>query len=225
MKPKVLLFDLFGTLVDVGGVADECERIFPGRGEQLSRTWRDKQLKYTWLRTLMDHYEDFERITQHALVAACKELRLPPNDALKEDLPAAFERLKPFPEVPRALASLASDGFRLGVLSNGTRQQLRTVVARSAIGVPLMICSADDVRLYKPAPSVYAYGVEQAQTEVGEVLFVSANAWDVAGARAFGLSCAWLDRAHGAFEELDVAPTIVAHDLDDLVHELGHQEE
>ncbi|MDA8344898.1 MAG: haloacid dehalogenase type II [Thermaerobacter sp.] len=224
MKPKILLFDLFGTLVDVGGVADECERVFPGHGEQLSRVWRDKQLKYTWLRTLMGRYENFERITQHALVAACNDLRLHPDDALKEDLPAAFERLKPFPEVPTALASLASDGFHLGVLSNGTRQQASAVLAQSAFGVPILIFSADDVRLYKPAPGVYAFGVQQVQAEVGEVLFVSANAWDVAGARAFGLSCAWLDRARGSFEELDVTPTIVAHDLDDLVHELRQRE-
>lgn len=220
MSPKVVLFDLFGTLLNVESVANECESVFPGVGAQLSRAWREKQLRYTWLRTLMVRYANFEEVTQDALIAACGELGLDANAGLLRDLASAFLRLKPFPEVPEALESLMLAGFRLGVLSNGTRQQLQA--SQAALGVPLMICSADDVRLFKPAPQVYAFGVEQAQVEIGEVLFVSANAWDVAGARAFGLSCAWLNRTHGAFEELDVKPTTVVHDLEDLVRGLEH---
>lgn len=220
MEPKVLLFDLFGTLFDVAGTTVACERSFPGHGERLGQLWREKQLRYTWLRTLMGRYEDFERVTKDALVAACRELHLGLDEPLLSRLSSAFLRLQPFPEVARALTELQSFGYRLGVLSNGTRQQLNAVLAQSTLDLPLAVFTADDVRLYKPDPRVYAHGVQQATAAVHEVLFVSSNAWDVAGARAFGLSCAWLRRSDAAFEELDVAPTMVVRDLDDLVSQL-----
>lgn len=219
MKPKALIFDVYGTLFDVSAIARDCERVFPDHGERLGRLWRDKQLQYTWLRTLMGRYENFERVTLDALRAACLVLGLDPDRA--RDLPSAFARLRPFPEVEATLNALRSSGYGLRVLSNGTRAQLDALVAQGLPDVPLGVSTVDEVQAYKPDPKAYALGVRQAQVPIDQVLFVSSNAWDVAGASAFGLPCAWLNRFGGPMEELGVRPTMVAHDLRALATALG----
>jgi 2-haloacid dehalogenase len=65
---KVLVFDAYGTLVDVHSVSEAADRRFPGRGSEVSSAWRTRQLEYTWLRSLMGRYEDFWRITEEALI-------------------------------------------------------------------------------------------------------------------------------------------------------------
>ena len=75
------MFDAYGTLFDVHSVTALAQRLAPGRGAELSRVWRAKQLEYTWLQSLMQGRgqvrEDFERITAHALDYAIAALVLP----------------------------------------------------------------------------------------------------------------------------------------------------
>ena len=71
-----VVFDAYGTLFDVHSVIGRCEQLFPGAGETLSRLWRSKQLEYTWLRSLMGRYQDFESVTRAALIYACASLGL-----------------------------------------------------------------------------------------------------------------------------------------------------
>src|SRR5262249_53303608 len=77
MKPiKGVVFDLYGTLYDVHSVASLCSQFYPGRGLEISMLWRQKQLEYTWLRSLMGSYAPFEQVTDDALGFIGKQLKL-----------------------------------------------------------------------------------------------------------------------------------------------------
>ena len=83
---QALVFDAYGTLFDPHSVQSACERIFPGSGAALSQSWRTNQLEYTWLRSLMDRYEDFWNISQAALEFSCQSLELASTPAQLAEL-------------------------------------------------------------------------------------------------------------------------------------------
>ena len=78
------------------------------------------------------------------------------------------------------------------------------------------VLSVDAVRVFKPAPAVYALGPSALGIPAGDLLFVSSNAWDVAGAKAFGYRVAWCNRSGATEEELGFPPDIVVSDLGQL---------
>src|SRR6185295_7570198 len=100
---QAVIFDAYGTLFDVHSVVTRCERIFPGHGAELSKLWRSKQLEYTWLRSLMERYQDFESITGAALIYSCRAMGLSLADDARQALLEAYRRLATYPEVPAAL--------------------------------------------------------------------------------------------------------------------------
>jgi len=94
---------------------------------------------------------------------------------------------------------------------------LAAAVASSGLGRHLQhVLSVDTVKTYKPAPAVYALGPRALGVEAGQLLFVSSNAWDVAGAKAFGYQVAWCNRTGAPAEELGVFPDLVITRLDEL---------
>jgi len=115
------VFDAYGTLFDVHSVV-EAGRAFTADPLALSVLWRQKQLEYTWLRSLMGRYEDFWAVTEAALRYSVKRLGLPASDADLARLMDAYNRLACFPEVPEALARLA--GRPRAILSNGAPRML-----------------------------------------------------------------------------------------------------
>ena len=94
---------------------------------------------------------------------------------------------------------------------------LAAAVASSGLGPHLEhVISVAAVRTYKPSPRVYALGPETLGVPAGELLFVSSNAWDVAGAKAFGYRVAWCNRTGAPEEELGVRADLVVRGLDQL---------
>ncbi len=204
-RVKAYVFDAYGTLFDVHSVMDPCEELFPGHGIQLTILWRTKQLEYTWLRTLMGQYEDFGRITRDALVFACGTLGLSHTHAQIDRLMHAYQTLRPFADTAVALDDLA--GTPCAILSNGSPEMLRRAVVSAGFESKLrLVLSADAVKVYKPHPAVYQLAVSGLEVEPNEIVFVSANGWDVAGAKAFGFQTCWLNRSGAPAEVLGVSP-------------------
>jgi 2-haloacid dehalogenase len=182
----------------------------------LSATWRQKQLEYTWLRSLMGRYEDFWSVTAAALRYAVRRLGLTATDAQLASLMDAYLSLAAFPEVTSALERLR--GRPRAILSNGSPRMLEAAVRASGLGPALEhVISVDAVRTYKPSPEVYALGPTTLGIPAAELLFVSSNAWDVAGAKAFGYRVAWCNRTGAPAEELGVGPDDTVSRLDELV--------
>jgi 2-haloacid dehalogenase len=208
------VFDAYGTLFDVHSVV-EAGREVTADPMTLSQTWRQKQLEYTWLRALMGRYEDFWAVTEAALRFSVRRLGLAATEAQLTRLMTAYLRLACFAEVPAALARLA--GRPRAILSNGAPLMLSAAVASAGIGAGLEhVISVDEVKTYKPSPAVYALGPARLGIPVGELLFVSSNAWDVAGAKAFGYRVAWCNRGGQLPEELGSPPDLVISRLDEL---------
>jgi 2-haloacid dehalogenase len=208
------IFDAYGTLFDVHSVV-EAGREITGDPLALSTTWRQKQLEYTWLRALMGTYADFWAVTEAALRYAIRRLGLTATDAQIRRLMEAYLSLACFPEVRPALGRLA--GRPRAVLSNGAPAMLAAAVAASGLATFLEhVISVDRVKTYKPSPRVYALGPEVLGVSAGELLFVSSNGWDVAGAKAFGYQVAWCNRSHAPEEELGVRADLVVDTLDQL---------
>ena len=208
------VFDAYGTLFDVHSVV-EAGREITDDPLALSALWRQKQLEYTWLRSLMGRYEDFWAVTESALRYAVRRLGLTATDAQLERLMRAYLTLACFPEVKTALARLR--GRPCAILSNGAPAMLDAAVRSSGLGETLQhVLSVDAVKVFKPSPLVYALGPKAMGTAAGALLFVSSNAWDVAGAKAFGYQVAWCNRSGAPAEELGVTADCVVATLDQL---------
>ena len=209
--PRAYVFDAYGTLFDVHSVV-EAGRAVTGDPLALSALWRQKQLEYTWLRSLMGRYEDFWAVTEQALRFALARLGVSATEAQVQSLMQAYLSLACFPEVRDALAALG--GTQLAILSNGSPRMLDAAVRSSELaGVFAHVLSVDAVRIYKPAPAVYELGPRALGVPAGEIVFVSSNAWDIAGAKAFGYRTCWCNRSGAPMEALGVSPD---HEVDSL---------
>jgi len=208
------VFDAYGTLFDVHSVI-EAGRAITADPAALSLLWRQKQLEYTWLRSLMGRYEDFWAVTEAALRYSVRRLGLRADATQLARLMDAYLSLACFPEVPAALDRLA--GRPRAILSNGSPRMLQAAVASSGLGPRLQhLLSVDAVKTYKPAPSVYALGPRALGVPADALLFVSSNAWDVAGAKAFGYQVAWCNRTGAPAEELGVGADYEISSLTEL---------
>jgi 2-haloacid dehalogenase len=217
--PRAFLFDAYGTLFDVHTVV-EAGRAVTSDPQALSTLWRQKQLEYTWLRSLMDRYVDFWAVTQAALSFALRRLGLRPSPPQAAALMDAYLSLGTFPEVETALARLAPTP--LGILSNGSPMMLEAAVRSAGLEATFQhVISVDEVRVYKPSPRVYELGARAFGLSAREILFVSSNAWDVAGAGAFGYRTCWCNRLGVAMDELEIAPDLEVERLDQIPERLG----
>src|SRR5215472_16177720 len=182
---KALVFDAYGTLYDTQSVSAKAEELCPGNGELIAQLWRLKQLEYSWLRALMQDYADFWELTQAALDFALKAAGVEPSDAIRAPLMDNYLHLDPYPEARQALAALA--GHRLAILSNGSPSMLEALVRNTGLDRWIKaVISVDAARTFKPHPSCYTLVEQRLGVAKQEVLFVSSNGFDVAGAKTFG---------------------------------------
>ncbi len=194
---KGFVFDAYGTLYDVQSVAAEVEAAFPGRGDYITQVWRLKQLEYSWLRSMCGLYAGFRTVTRESLAYTLRTLGHETKPEVVENLSEAYDRLTPYPDAAAALRSLTH--YRLAILSNGSPDMLSALVRNSALnGAFEAILSVDAVRAYKPDPRAY----EPVRTQLGlqfeEVVFVSSNGFDVAGAKNVGFRVARIERVPSA---------------------------
>jgi 2-haloacid dehalogenase len=220
---KALVFDAYGTLFDPASVKAVCEELFPGRGEALTQLWRAKQLEYTWLRSLMKRYANFEQVTADSFLFGCKTLDLRCQKTELNRALAAYRKLELYPDVRAGLQALAA--YRLAILSNGTRKMLQGVADETGIAPTFeAIMSADEAGTFKPSPRVYALAPKRLALRKATIGFVSSNCWDALGARAFGFWTCWLNRRGQPREELGLAPDVTVSSLVELAQLLATQE-
>lgn len=216
MQPPIraVLFDLFGTLLDVHSVTVRLEEFFPGQGARLSAAWRERQLDYTRLRSLGGQYIPFTQITDDALQVVCAAAGLPLDAATRGALMHQYTQLTPFADVHGALASLRAQNLTLGVLSNGDPGLLEDCLYSAGLtDIFDVVLSADEARIFKPSPRAYALGTNTLGHAANEIGFVSSNGWDVAGATWFGYRAFWVNRTNAIEERLGVTCEASGHSL------------
>jgi 2-haloacid dehalogenase len=215
MGIRALLFDVYGTLLDVHGLTATLEQLAPGKGAALSALWRQKQIDYTRLRTMSGKHAPFDQVTAEALEFACDALGARLTAVQRQEMLGAYERLPAHGDAAPAFAGLS--GLPLGVLSNGTPQMLETALAGAGLRDRIShVLSIEVVGRYKTAPEAYRIGTDALGLEAGEIGFVSANGWDAAGASWFGYRVFWVNRRVEPMERLGVRPEREGRSLSEL---------
>jgi 2-haloacid dehalogenase len=218
MPVTTCIFDAYGTLFDVGAaarhVASEPGRdAFAGIWQTLANDWRLKQLQYTWLRAVAGAHTDFWTVTQNGLDWALENNGLSDPD-LRERLLALYWELAAYPEVPAMLSALKSAGFATAILSNGCPEMLDGAVQSAGINNLLDdVLSVESVGIFKPHRRVYDLVGTRFSTMPDQVLFVSSNGWDAAGAAGYGFQTVWVNRAGDPPDRLPWTPQTVLDDL------------
>jgi 2-haloacid dehalogenase len=214
---KAAVFDAYGTLFDVhSAVARHADRVGP-EAARLSDIWRAKQLEYSWVLSLAERYEPFWRLTERALDHAFA--RCPGVDgSLRPLLLDAYRTLDCYPEVPSLLDALRQAGLKTGILSNGDLPMLQEAIASAGLGDRLdTVLSVDSVKTFKTSPRTYELVTAALQVSRGDVVFVSSNRWDIAGAAAFGFTPVWVNRLGLPDEYPGLEPVAVVTDLSGML--------
>ncbi|NBX54051.1 MAG: haloacid dehalogenase type II [Betaproteobacteria bacterium] len=222
---KLVAFDAYGTLFDVYSMGQLADKLFPGQGTALAIMWRDRQIDYTRLVTMSDpnpagsqHYLPFWELTIRSLRYVCKRLGIALSSAQETQLMNQYAQLAAFDDSLPVLARLKELGMSTAILSNGSRDMLRTVVQSNGLAPYLdQVVTVEEVKLFKTAPQSYHLLLDAFRVEKKDVLFVSSNAWDAVGASWFGYDVFWVNRAGWPFEEIGNQPKFQADNLTKLL--------
>jgi 2-haloacid dehalogenase len=203
-RVKAIAFD--GLVVfDLRPIVALAEELFPGRGAEVSNTWRTRQFEYTWLRTLMGNYANFWQVTGDALTFTAKLLELDLTQEKHDRLLDAFLQLKAWPDVLPTLTTFKDAGVRMAFLSNFSAEMLDANIRGSGLdGLFGDHLSTDRVRAFKPDPRTYRMGIESFKLKREEIVFAAFGGWDAAGAKRFGYPTFWCNRLKLPVEELGV---------------------
>ena len=212
---KAIIFDAYGTLFDVNSAAEKCKDKIGDKWESFANFWRTTQLEYTWLRSLMKRHKDFWQITEDSLDKSMKAFSIDPS--MKNELMNLYKVLSPFKEVPETLKKLKGKNFKLAILSNGTPSLLDELVKSNNLDKLFDdIFSIEEVGIYKPDSRVYDLPIKKYKIKNSEVMFLSANTWDVSGGGNYGYQSIWVNRNNNIFDNLDYKPSNQIKDLTEL---------
>ena len=213
---KAIIFDAYGTLFDVNSAAEKSKEKLGEKWETFANYWRTTQLEYTWLRSLMNRHKDFWKITEDSLDKSIKVHKI--DNSLRDELLDLYKVLKPFSEVERTLKTLRKSSYKLAILSNGTPSLLNELVNSNSLeNIFDDIFSVEDVGIYKPDSKVYDIPINKYKIQKNEVVFLSANTWDVSGAGNYGYQSIWVNRSNNIFDKLDFTPKHEVSNLSELL--------
>ncbi len=213
---KAIIFDAYGTLFDVNSAAEKCKGKIGDKWEDFANYWRTTQLEYTWLRSLMNRHKDFWKITEDSLDKSMKFFKI--DNSMRNDLLDLYKVLSPFSEVKETLNKLKKKDFKLAILSNGTPSLLGNLVKNNNLeNIFDDIFSIEEVGIFKPDSKVYELPVNKYNIKKYEILFLSANTWDVSGGGNYGYNSVWVNRNKNIFDNLDYQPLDEIHDLSELL--------
>jgi 2-haloacid dehalogenase len=213
---KAIVFDAYGTLFDVhSAVARHMAEIGP-EATRLSEIWRAKQLEYSWVLSLAQRYEPFWLLTERALdyaFARCSTV----DRAVRPLLLGAYRSLDAYPDVDATLDALRRRRLATAILSNGDLGMLLDAVASAGLADRLdAVLSVDAVKVFKTSPRAYELVLSALRVRPSEVVFVSSNRWDIAGAAAFGFAPVWVNRSDLPDEYPGLEPMGTVGELSDI---------
>ena len=213
---KAIIFDAYGTLFDVNSAAEKCKDKIGDKWEAFANYWRTTQLEYTWIRSLMKRHKDFWQITEDSLDKSMSVFKI--DNSMRDELLDLYKILSPFEEVPEVLKSLKEKNFKLAILSNGTPSLLNELVRSNNLNNLFDdIFSIEEVGIFKPDSKVYDMPVKKYKIKKNEVVFLSANTWDVSGGGNYGYNSIWVNRNNNIFDKLDYSPQNEIKNLNGLL--------
>jgi len=218
---KACVFDAYGTLFDVHSAIRRGGQALGDKADAVSELWRQKQLEYTWLRSLMKAHVDFWQVTSDGLDFALSASGVK-DPVLHDKLMGLYLTLDAYDEVKATLTALKRGGFTTAILSNGSPKMLEAAVGSAGLGEVIdENLSIEDAGIYKPDPRVYQLAVDRLGVAKGEICFLSSNGWDAKAAAHFGFRVAWINRFDREVDRLPGEFVKVIRRLDELPPLLG----
>ena len=210
--PRVCVFDVNETLLDLGALDPQFERVF---GDASTRQAWFGQFLTLWLtETVTGAYTPFGTIGGSALEMIAERQGVDLSEDDKAQILGGMQELPPHPEVEESLGRLRDAGIRLAALTNSTQQVADAQIYNSGLRDYFeQILSADTVKRLKPAPEPYRHAADNMEVEIGQVRLVAAHAWDVAGALRAGCAAAFVARPGMVLNPLVNPPDVVGVDL------------
>jgi 2-haloacid dehalogenase len=214
---KACVFDAYGTLFDVHAPVERLAAEIGPKADELSRLWRQKQLEYTWLRSLMGVHADFWKVTAEALEYALAFHAID-DPGLKDELMVLYLKLDAYPDVREALRALKARAMRLAILSNGSPSMLDSAVRHAGLGELFEhVLSVEDVGVYKPSRRVYRLAMHKLSVhDAPSICFVSANPWDAQGGAQFGFQSVRVNRFGLRDDNIPGKPAALISSLSEL---------
>jgi len=213
---KAIIFDAYGTLFDVNSAAKKCKDKIGNKWEGFANFWRTTQLEYTWLRSLMKRHKDFWQVTEDSLDKSMNVFKI--DKSMRNELLDLYKILNTFPEVKDVLNKLKEKRYKLAILSNGTPSLLNELVKNNDLeNIFDDVFSIEEVGIYKPDYRVYDIPIKKYQIQKNEVVFLSANTWDISGGGNYGYNSVWVNRNNNIFDNLDYTPKKEVKNLNQLL--------
>ena len=214
---RACVFDAYGTLFDVHAPMRKLAPEIGEHAEAMSKLWRQKQLEYTWLRSLMGVHADFWHVTGEALDYAMQFYGVS-EPGLKDEIMALYLNLEAYPDVAAALEAVKGRSKLTAILSNGSPSMLDAAVRHAGVEKLFnMVLSVEDVGIYKPSRRVYRHAMQKLQIhDAPSVCFVSANTWDAQAAAQFGFQAVRVDRFGLKDDRIPGKVSAVIKDLSEL---------
>ena len=224
---KALTFDLFGTVLDLGGsLTPYIADFLSAEGSEVSaeefwEQWRYRQRLEQFQDTILQlGHSGYLETVRRAVSYTLRRNDMAATHEAVQRLMDAWPHLQPFPEVLAALERLRSR-YDLVVLSNGDPEFLHHLVTEQVGSEFDAVISVTEAGAFKPHPAVYRRAARQLGLEVGQCMMVSANSFDVVGARACGFRAAFVNRYGLPYEESPYTPDVTVDDFTQLADELG----
>ena len=220
-RPKVILFDVNETLLDLTPVKESVGKALGGRPE-LAPLWFTTLLQYSLVATVADQYLDFGEVGASCLRMVAKNHGIDLSEDAARSAVAPIRSLPPHPDVIPALTALRDAGFQLVTLTNSSKAAVADQIKNAGLSEFFeALLSVEDVGKYKPHADVYRWAAGRVGADVSACLLVAAHGWDVAGAAWAGLQTAFVARPGQQKFPLGPASDITVPSLAELPGELA----
>ncbi len=210
--PRVIVFDVNETLLDLRALDPYFERVFGDT--RVRQEWFGQLIQSALVATVTDAYSDFGAVGRAALDMTAARRGVTLSEADIKDILGGMRSLPPHPEVPASLARLWEAGLRLATLTNSTAEVAKAQLTHAGLyDLFEQVLSADTVRRLKPAAEPYRMAAASLGVETSAIRLVAAHAWDIAGALRAGCAAAFVARPGKVLDPLVEEPDVVGADL------------
>ena len=222
---KVCMFDQYGTVVDMqSGLVEVAtpylkSKGWTGRPDAFVTWWRRTHFENSMIDALLHTtHTSYREIGQRAVAYTLERAGIEHTAQEVAELVEAIVRLKPFADVPAALARMRTR-YKLAVLSNGDPDMLENARAHHQVPFDAVI-SVAQAGSFKPHVVTYTTAARLMGVEMHEVLFIANHAFDCIGAKSAGMRTAFIDRRSRPFGGTPHQPDVVMPDMQSLAEHL-----
>ena len=219
-KPKLLLFDVYETLLDMSELEKKVNSLLNSKRGFI--IWFELLLQYSFADNCTGQFHSFTDISKATMEMVAKALGEKIKPEKQDDVIELMKQLPLHDGAQNALSMFHDQGFRLAALTNTPKTMLNDRMERSGlISYFEMVLSAEEIKKYKPSKDVYLWAAKNVQVQCSEVMMVSAHGWDIAGSANAGMQTAYVTTIDPMLYPLAPQPSFIAKDLSDLANQLS----